>query len=205
MSEPSFHEDVKQILVQFASLAKDGTICNMIAGTDTGNRDTSDAPLWLFVGVRDMCDALGSRDFLKTPVADRGTLLDVLVELAEGLVKGTPNGIACDPESGLIFSPAHFTWMDTNYPAGTPREGYPVEIQALWYAALRFLADSLPAKKADRWARLAEQVKESFLRLFTLKEEGFLSDCLHCAPGTPAAKAEPDDHLRPNQLLAITL
>ncbi len=205
MPEPSFHEDVKKILVQFASLAKDGTICNMIAGTDTGNRDTSDAPLWLFVGVRDMCDALGSRDFLKTPVADRGTLLDVLVELAEGLVKGTPNGIACDPESGLIFSPAHFTWMDTNYPAGTPREGYPVEIQALWYAALRFLADSLPAKKAARWEKLAGQVRESFLKFFPLKDEGYLSDCLHCAPGTPAAKAEPDDHLRPNQLLAITL
>lgn len=203
--EPSFHEDVKKILVQFASLAKDGTICNMIAGTDTGNRDTSDAPLWLFVGVRDMCDALGSRDFLTTQVADRGTLLDVLVELAEGLVKGAPNGIACDPESGLIFSPAHFTWMDTNYPAGTPREGYPVEIQALWYAALRFLAGSLPAKKADRWARLAEKVRESFLKYFPLKEEGYLSDCLHCAPGTPASAAEPDDHLRPNQLLAITL
>ena len=40
---------------------------------------------------------------------------------------------------------------------------------------------------------------------FPLKEEGFLSDCLHCKPGTPASKAEPDDHLRPNQLLAITL
>ena len=203
--EPSFHEDVRKILLQFASLAKDGTICNMIAGTDTGNRDTSDAPLWLFIGVRDLCEALGSRDFLKTPVADRGTLLDMLVELAEGLVKGTPNGIACDPESGLVFSPAHFTWMDTNYPAGTPREGYPVEIQALWYASLRFLADALPEKKAGRWAKLAEQVRKSFLRLFPLKDEGFLSDCLHCAPGVPAAEAEPDDHLRPNQLLAITL
>ncbi|MBR4717899.1 MAG: hypothetical protein IKP09_07555 [Lentisphaeria bacterium] len=205
IAEPVFHEDVRQILVQFASLVKDGTICNMISGTDTGNRDTSDAPLWLFIGVRDMCAALGNRDFLKTKVKDRGTLLDLLVELAEGLVKGTPNGIACDAESGLIFSPAHFTWMDTNYPAGTPREGYPVEIQALWYASLRFLADSLPEKKAARWAELAERVRESFLKYFPLKDEGFLSDCLHCKPGTPASKAEPDDHLRPNQLLAITL
>ncbi len=205
MTELMFHDDVKQILLQFASLVKDGTICNMIAGTDTGNRDTSDAPLWLFIGVRDMCAALGNNDFLKTPVKDRGTLLDVLVELAEGLVKGTPNGIACDPESGLIFSPAHFTWMDTNYPAGTPREGYPVEIQALWYASLRFLAESLPEKKAARWSELAGQVRESFLKYFPLQEEGYLSDCLHCTPGTPASKAEPDDHLRPNQLLAITL
>jgi glycogen debranching enzyme len=42
-------------------------------------------------------------------------------------------------------------------------------------------------------------------RLFWLPEEGYLSDCLHAAADTPAAKAEPDDHLRPNQLLAITL
>ncbi|MBR5681061.1 MAG: glycogen debranching protein, partial [Clostridia bacterium] len=70
---------------------------------------------------------------------------------------------------------------------------------------LRFLADSLPEKKAARWAELADQVKESFLKYFPLKDEGYLSDCLHCKKGTPASKAEPDDHLRPNQLLAITL
>jgi starch synthase (maltosyl-transferring) len=54
---------------------------------------------------------------------------------------GTDNGIRMDPESGLIFSPSHFTWMDTNYPAGTPRQGYPIEIQALWFAALSFISE----------------------------------------------------------------
>ena len=44
-----------------------------------------------------------------------------------------------DPDSALIWSPSHFTWMDTNYPAGTPREGYPVEIQVLWIRLLRQL------------------------------------------------------------------
>ena len=65
--------------------------------------------------------------------------------VGKALVDGTPNGIRMDPESGLIFSPAHFTWMDTNYPAGTPREGYPIEIQALWFAALTLLARIDPA------------------------------------------------------------
>ena len=203
--EPSFRDDVKKILLQFASLSKDGTICNMISGSDTGNRDTSDAPLWLFVAVRDLCRAEGDDAFLKTNIPGRGTLISVLEELAEGLLKGTPNGIVCDQASGLIFSPAHFTWMDTNYPAGTPREGYPVEIQALWYASLRFLAESLPEKKAATWSKLADRVRESFLKYFPLPDEGYLSDCLHCEPGTPAADAVPDDHLRPNQLLAITL
>ena len=59
--------------------------------------------------------------------------------IAAGYRDGTPNGIRVDPASGLVWSPSHFTWMDTNYPAGTPREGYPVEIQALWIRLLRQL------------------------------------------------------------------
>ena len=46
-----------------------------------------------------------------------------------------------DPASGLVWSPAHFTWMDTNHPAGSPREGYPVELQALWIRLLRQVED----------------------------------------------------------------
>ena len=105
-----------------------------------------------------------------------------------------------DPESGLIFSPAHFTWMDTNYPAATPREGYPVEIQALWIAALQ-----LTARKIDAaWEALAECAAFSLARLFALPE-GWLADCLRAAPGVPAALAVQEDALRPNQLLAVTL
>ena len=63
----------------------------------------------------------------------------MLIDIATHYSRGTPNGIRMDPESGLIWSPSHFTWMDTNYPAGTPREGYPVEIQALWVRCLRQL------------------------------------------------------------------
>jgi predicted glycogen debranching enzyme len=93
--------------------------------------------------------------------------------------------------------------MDTNYPAGTPREGYPVEIQALWFAALHFLASLDHADPV--WGTLAEQVRHSVHQYFLLPEKGWLSDCLHCPPGTPASLAVPDDHLRPNQLLAVTL
>ena len=68
------------------------------------------------------------------------SLRTVLISMARSLMAGTPNDINMDPESGLIFSPAHFTWMDTNHPAGTPRQGYPIEIQALWHAALELLS-----------------------------------------------------------------
>ena len=97
-----------------------------------------------------------------------------------------------DRESGLIFSPSHFSWMDTNYPAGTPREGYPVEIQSLWFAALEFLGEK----------KLAAQVAESIGRYYFSGD--IIADCLHCTRGTPAALAVPDDHLRCNVLTAVT-
>ena len=203
IAAPEFREDVKAILKQFAMFADRGTIPNTIYGDNVGNRDTSDAPLWLFTAVRDLCAAEDSLQFTDSVVRDGKTLRDILEEIAEGIISGTPNGIIMDPDSGLVFSPPHFTWMDTNYPAGTPREGYPVEIQALWFAALRFLCRISPA--SERWAILAEKVQESILRCFLSDDGRSLSDCLHASPGTPADKAVKDDHIRPNQLFAITL
>jgi len=93
--------------------------------------------------------------------------------------------------------------MDTNHPAGTPRQGYPVEIQALWYAALDVLSKIDPANQ--KWASLANQVQKSTIQYFYREESGYLADCLHADPGVPARKADPDDALRPNQLFAVTL
>jgi predicted glycogen debranching enzyme len=110
-----------------------------------------------------------------------------------------------DDESCLVFSPRHFTWMDTNYPAGTPREGYPVEIQALWYASLRFAA---AVAGRDDFRDLAERAKSSVVRYFWERRypaTRWLADCLHAKPGESAGQARPDDALRPNQLLAVTL
>ncbi|OGV42923.1 MAG: hypothetical protein A2X48_11050 [Lentisphaerae bacterium GWF2_49_21] len=194
--------EVSEILLLFAKFEEKGTLPNMIHGAHAGNRDTSDAPLWFFTACADFCARTGKKDFLETRIEKRGTLLNVLESIAENYISGTPNGIKADPETGLVFSPSHFTWMDTNYPAGTPRQGYPVEIQALWYAALKFLAENSSGRN---WRPLAEKVKKSFMQYFYLEKEKWLSDCLHAEPGQPASKAQKDDALRPNQLFALTL
>jgi len=191
------------ILIQFACFEKNGTLPNMIRGNDAGNRDTSDAPLWFFKACSDLVEARGDEADLNADCGGR-TLRQVLVSIALAFIEGTANGIIMDQDSGLIFSPAHFTWMDTNYPAGTPRQGYPIEIQALWYAALSFLT-RIDASDIDRWASLARQVKISIDTLFRLPDQAYLCDCRHGQPGQSAAQAWPDDALRPNQLLAITL
>ena len=138
------------------------------------------------------------------PTAGARSLRDVLVSMAGSLAKGAANGVRMDGESGLLWSPAHFTWMDTNHPAGTPREGYPIEIQALWHAALSLLARIDAAGPAGAWDGLAAKVRESIERLYALPA-GWLSDCLHARAGAPAAGAARDDALRPNQLFAVTL
>ena len=197
-------KDARTILQQFGQFEKDGTIPNMIHGKDAGNRDTSDAPLWFFVACRDLVKTDGNDAFLESTWGKR-TLRRILLSMGHSLKQGTPNGIYMDPDSALLFSPAHFTWMDTNHPAGTPREGYPVEIQALWYTALRFLSRIDSTESNSDWKRLAEQVRSSIADLYYMEKIGYFCDCLIGQPGTPAKQAEQDDALRPNQLLALTL
>jgi starch synthase (maltosyl-transferring) len=107
----------------------------------------------------------------------------------------------------LVWSPSHFTWMDTNHPAGTPRQGYPVEIQVLWIRLLRLLdrLDCPPAQSFEAWGVLARRAEISFHRLFWIEELGWFSDCLHAHQDQPAARAVRDNALRSNALLAIAL
>lgn len=192
------------ILKQFARFEKNGTLPNMIRGNNAENRDTSDAPLWFFVACDEFIAASGDAGFLEARCGKR-TIRDILVSIAESYMAGTPNGIRMDMDSGLIFSPSHFTWMDTNFPAATPRMGYPIEIQALWHYALRFLSRIDIHNKKARWTELAGRVENAMRELFYRKTDGYLSDCMHAAPGVRAADAAPDDALRSNQLYAVTL
>lgn len=196
--------EARDILIQFARFEEKGTLPNIILGENTGNRDTSDAPLWLLTACRDFIHATGDLGFLRQSCGGR-TLREVLLSIVTAYIKGTPNGIYADPETGLVFSPSHYTWMDTNFPAGTPREGYPVEIQALWRHALAFMEEIDPNARPISWGEKAKQVRASIETLFYLRDQGYLSDCLHAGRGVSATHAEPDDALRPNQLLAVTL
>jgi len=197
-------EEAQNILLQFAKFEKGGTIPNMIRGNDDSNRETSDAPLWLFVACDELMKAQKNKKLLKADCGKGRTVKEVLVSLATGLINGTENGITFDWDSGLIYSPSHYTWMDTNYPAGTPREGYPIEIQAMWHYALNMLAQ---IDKAPEWPQFAQKVEQSIAELFVIEgaDSTYLADCLAAGPDTRARDADVDDALRSNQLLAITL
>jgi len=196
--------EVKQLLLTFARFEDKGTLPNTIHGNDVSNRDTSDAPLWFGM----VCELLAETEpaFYQTPVDDaRRTIADVLQSIAKHYLAGTPNGIHADPDSNLIWSPSHFTWMDTNYPAGTPREGYPVEIQALWIRLLRQVAKISPAAGQKKWRDLADQAMLSVDKLFWLEGPGWFADVLIGGSRVIARDAVVSDALRSNCLFLVSL
>ena len=202
--------EVRQILLTFAKFEQDGTLPNTIHGNDVSNRDTSDAPLWFAIVCEEFSatknSKLKTKKFFSTPVEKNGrTMRDVLASIAENYARGTPNGIHMDADSALIWSPSHFTWMDTNYPAGTPREGYPVEIQALWIRLLRLLEKISAKTEQKRWRDLANHATASFEKLFWVEEKGWFADVLLGGARVIARDAVRDDALRSNCLFAVSL
>jgi predicted glycogen debranching enzyme len=142
---------------------------------------------------------------------DRTTLrrlLPKLVDVVEHHLKGTRFGICVDPSDGLLQQGApgyQLTWMDAKVDdwVVTPRRGKAVEINALWYNALRLLEGWLRGEErtadADEIMRHADRCRESFNRKFWYAEGGYLYDVLETEGGGD------DPALRPNQLLAISL
>jgi starch synthase (maltosyl-transferring) len=167
------------ILRRFASFEKDGTLPNLLRGEIVTNRDTSDAPLWLIVGIGELIEAGGS-------------MADEFAPAVRSILNARRTKLM-HAETGLIFSASHYTWMDTDSPPYTPRVGYPIEIQALWHAALRVASTHFGEP-----AELASLVQASIQKLFWLESAGYYADCLH-------ADFTQDTSLRPNQWLAITL
>jgi predicted glycogen debranching enzyme len=196
--------DVVEVLVTFGRFEENGTMPNTIHGDNASNRDTSDAPLWYGVVCEEAAKYLTENLYEMTVDTSGRRIADVLRGVALGYARGTPNGIRMDPASGLIWSPPHFTWMDTNFPACTPRQGYPVEIQVLWIRLLRQLQRLGVQPAADSWDALANRAEESLRKLFWLEKEGYVADLLIAQPGQPAAAAIRDNALRCNYLFGIS-
>jgi starch synthase (maltosyl-transferring) len=198
------HETVLALLTTFGRFESNGTLPNMIHGEDASNRDTSDASLWYGVVCEELAEVIGERAVYGRDVGGR-TVRDVLAAIALGYWRGTPNGIHADQRSCLIWSPSHFTWMDTNHPAGTPREGYPVSIQALWIRLLRQLDLLGVAGPGPSWGVIAERATQALDRLFWLPDAGWLADVLIAPRGVGAIDAVADHALRSNAVLPVAL
>lgn len=190
------------ILRTFAEYIRDGLIPNMFPeGKKDGLYHTADATLWFFHAVGRYVEMTGDRTTLRQ-------LLPKLVDIIWHHRQGTNFGIRMDPADGLLIQGAagyQLTWMDAKVDdwVVTPRRGKAVEINALWYNALRllagWLAQSGDAAAAAEIEGTARQVRESFNQRFWHEAGGYLYDVVDAEAGGN------DDACRPNQVLAISL
>lgn len=191
------HELTAKVLRTFSRYINQGMMPNTLSD-DNGepSYNSIDAALWFIVAVwaymREMPDDL---NFLRE-------MYPVLTEIIDWYHRGTRYKIAEDPKDGLLFggeTGSQLTWMDAkvNEWVVTPRIGKAVEVNALWYNALRIMAEFAERLKqpAHLYSDKAERVLESFNRRFWSEKKGYLYDVID----------PKDDTLRPNQLLALSL
>jgi predicted glycogen debranching enzyme len=190
------------ILRTFAHYVRDGLIPNMFPdGQKEGLYNTADATLWFFHALGRYLE--NSKDHITLRL-----LLPTLVDIVEHHLRGTKFNIHVDPDDGLLIQGQkgyQLTWMDAKMGdwVVTPRRGKAVEINALWYNALRLLDGWLreidPAA-AQRYEQHAARAHESFNRRFWFAEGGHLYDVIDVDGGSAS-----DPACRPNQLFAISL
>ncbi len=195
------HQEAAWILRTFAHYVRDGLLPNMFPeGRNEGLYHTADATLWFFHAIHRYVTVTGDRVTLLS-------LLPTLRSIVDHHLRGTRFGIRVDPADGLLRQGAdgyQLTWMDAKVGdwVVTPRRGKAVEINALWYNALRLMADWLlqaeDGTAAVALRRHADRVGEAFNRRFWNEATGCLFDVVDGEGGD-------DPAIRPNQLFAISL
>jgi predicted glycogen debranching enzyme len=192
--------EASYILRTFGHYVHDGLIPNMFPdGAREGLYHTADATLWFFHAVDRFVRSTGDTGTLKL-------LLPVLIDIVQWHVRGTRFGIGVDPADGLLQQGAEgyqLTWMDAKVDdwVVTPRRGKAVEINALWYNALRLLESWTRHQGRPPGldlAKEADRVKRSFNERFWYAEGGYLFDVVDGEDGD-------DPACRPNQVISISL
>lgn len=194
-------EEAGYILRTFAYYIRDGLIPNMFPeGQREGVYNTADATLWFFHAIDRYLEATEDRETLRI-------LLPKLLDIVDHHLKGTRFGIGVDPADGLLRQGTEglpLTWMDAHVGdwVVTPRRGKAVEINALWYNALRLLErwtrEEYGEEVAEPLAEHATRARRSFNARFWYGKGGYLYDVVD-------GEAGDDPSCRPNQLLAISL
>jgi len=189
------------ILRTFGYYIRDGLIPNMFPdGSNDGLYHTADATMWFFHAIDRYIKSTGDESMLLH-------LLPKLTDIVAHHVRGTRFGIHVDPKDGLLSQGAdgyQLTWMDAKVDGWvvTPRRGKAVEINALWYNALRLLQAWIERIRGTAAAQelrgRADKAYESFNNRFWMADRGYLYDVVDGPNG--------DDPLcRPNQILALSL
>jgi len=194
-------EEAAAILRTYARYVSQGMLPNRFPEVgETPDYNQVDATLWYFQAIYAYWRAAAHPDPLLRE------LYPVLVDILGWHIRGTRFAIHQDQTDGLLYAGlpgTQLTWMDAKVDEWvvTPRVGKPVEVNALWYNALRITAELAATlgedADASRFSAEAERVRASFRQRFWYSG-GYLCDVVDGPEGD-------DLTLRPNQLLAVSL
>ncbi|RKF12817.1 glycogen debranching protein [Alginatibacterium sediminis] len=192
------HDDARKILQTFAHYCSEGMLPNKFPdyASEPLRYNTIDASLWYFWAIQMYLESTADLALLEE-------LFPCLESIINAHIAGTRFDIKVQ-EDGLLSggdSSTQLTWMDVKYQgkAVTPRYGKAVEINALWYNALRAMqmwANQL-GHKSKIYQNYADQAQASYIQTFWNEERGCLYDYV-CEQGINA-------DLRPNQIFAVSL
>jgi len=191
-------EIARRILTTFARFVDRGMLPNRFPDAgEAPEYNTVDATLWYFEAIRAYHAATDDDGLLKE-------LFPVLEEIVRFHREGTRYGIKEDSTDGLLRSGepgVQLTWMDAKVGDWivTPRTGKAVEINALWYNALRSMAGFAKRLRqpSKPWDDIAARVRAGFDRFWN-ERAGCCYDVIDSPDGN-------DDALRPNQIFAVSL
>lgn len=192
-------EVAASLLRTFAHFVDRGMLPNRFPDVgEAPEYNTADATLWYFEALRAYQAATGDEALARE-------LWPTLQEMVAWHVRGTRYGIRVDPADGLLYAGepgVQLTWMDAKVEdwVVTPRMGKAVELNALWYNALRCMAawaEQWGGEPAGPYMAWAERVRAGFGR-FWHPTLGYCYDVLDGPDGHEAK-------LRPNQLFAVAL
>lgn len=189
--------DAKKVFLTFKNYCKQGLIPNCLPEqTEPPTYNAVDATLWFVNAILQYLKYTEDFRFVQDQ------LWETLKNVMESHVKGTDLGIHVDSD-GLLSHGPQLTWMDVaiNSQPLTPRAGKAVEIQALWYNALKTM-ELLASKfkegnEAEKYLQMAEKAKRSFAEKFWNPDKNCLFDVV--------SENARDDSLRPNQIIAVSL
>jgi len=198
---PGRVDEARAVIEGFLDHLNQGIIPNRFPDAgETPEYNTADATLWMFQAMRSWLAAGADRTFL------RDRFYPAAKEIIEWHRRGTWYGIEVDPEDHLLKAGTpgtQLTWMDARIGnwVVTPRNGKPVEINALWYGALCLAAD-WAAELGDLAAATgfrveARLVRGAFRAKFWNADRQCLFDVLN--------EHGPVRTLRPNQIFAVSL
>jgi predicted glycogen debranching enzyme len=193
-------EIARSILSEFSRHVDQGMLPNRFPDAgETPEYNTVDATLWFFEAVRALLQFTNDYEFV------RDNLYSVLTDIISWHVRGTRYNIHVDTDGLLISGEpgVQLTWMDAKVGdrVVTPRHGKPVEIEALWYNALRVMqsmAKKFGEKEDEKQYRtLADRAQQSFNQQFWNEAGGCLYDLVD--------GDRRDESIRPNQVIALSL